>query len=134
MRNVLTDELVADYMGIVAGIGRFGAHWFLRLMGLDVETGCRPAGRLQTYRGAPPLSEDAFFILPTAVRRAAYSLEAFFELSGGVAPIDDAARAQTIITLSSVGLEGMAGGALLACASGSAGTRTRKAHAETSTT
>jgi len=132
MRNVLTDELVADYIGIVAGTGRFRADWFLRFMGLDVGTGCRSAGRLQIYRGAPPLSEGAFFMLQMAVRRAAYNLEAFFELSGGVAPIDDAARAQTIITLTSMGLEGMAGGALLGRAGGLTETRTPTAHAETS--
>jgi hypothetical protein len=50
MRNILTDELVADYMGIVAGIGRFRADWFLRFIGLDAEGRCRSAGRLHRYR------------------------------------------------------------------------------------
>src|SRR5439155_4743001 len=30
MRNALADELVADYMGIVASEGRYRADWFLR--------------------------------------------------------------------------------------------------------
>jgi hypothetical protein len=108
MRNVLTDELVADYMGIVAGHGRFRADWFLRFMGLDVEEGCRPAGRLQSYRGDPPLSDGAFSILQTAVRRAAHNLELFFERLRPTASSDDADKAQTIIALTRMGLEGMA--------------------------
>ena len=77
MRNHLLDELIADYMGLVAAIGRCRADWFLRFMGLEAFPHYRPAGRLATYRGQPPLSDGAFRILQALVKDAAENLEQF---------------------------------------------------------
>ena len=77
MRNNLLDELIADYRGIVAAIGCYRADWFLRFMGLESYPAYREDGRLQNYRGQPPLSEGAFQILQALVRDAAYNLEYF---------------------------------------------------------
>lgn len=75
MRNNLLDELIADYVGIASAAGSFRAGWFLRFMGLE-GPGYRAGGRLQNYRGDPPLSDAAFAGLQALVRRAAARLEA----------------------------------------------------------
>jgi hypothetical protein len=77
MRNNLIDELIADYMGIVAAAGHFRANWFLRFMGLESFPTYRQGGRLQNYRGQPSLSEGAFKVLQALVKSAAENLERF---------------------------------------------------------
>lgn len=77
MRNNLIDELIADYMGIVAATGKFRADWFLRFLGLESFPDYRDGGRLQNYRGQPPLSDRAFKILQALVKSAAENLESF---------------------------------------------------------
>jgi hypothetical protein len=75
MRNNLLDELIADYMGITAADGRYRSDWFLRFMGLESFPAYREGGRLQNYRGRPPLSEGAFGILRALVRDIAENLQ-----------------------------------------------------------
>jgi hypothetical protein len=77
MRNNLLDELIADYMGIASAAGAFRADWFLHFTGLEAFPRYREGGRFQNYRGDPPLSDDAFFILQKMVIRAAEHLERF---------------------------------------------------------
>jgi hypothetical protein len=77
MRNNLIDELIADYMGITGAIGHYRADWFLRFVGLENYPDYREGGRLQNYRGDPPLSEGAFNILKMLVKRAAENVERF---------------------------------------------------------
>jgi hypothetical protein len=77
MRNNLLDELIADYTGMVGATGRFRAGWFLRFMGLEDFPHYRPGGRLDLYRGKPPLSDGAFRALQALVKRAAENLERF---------------------------------------------------------
>jgi hypothetical protein len=77
MQNNLLDELIADYRGIVAAIGHYRADWFLRFMGLESFPDYRESGRLQNYRGQPPLSDQAFKILQALVVAAAKNLEHF---------------------------------------------------------
>ena len=77
MRNNLLDELIADYRGIVAAIGSYRSDWFLHFIGLESFPNYRKGGRLQNYRGEPPLSEGAFKILQTLVVCAAKNLENF---------------------------------------------------------
>jgi hypothetical protein len=76
-KNHLLDELIADYRGIVAAMGQFRADWFLRFMGLENFPAYRPGGRLENYRGEPPLSEKAFEILQELIKRAAENIEHF---------------------------------------------------------
>lgn len=72
MRNNMRDELIADYQGIVAANGgRYRADWFLRFIGLEAFPEYRQGGRLQNYRGQPPLSDGAFKILQVLVKDAA---------------------------------------------------------------
>jgi hypothetical protein len=77
MHNNALDELIADYVGIVAALGHFRADWFLRFMGLEASPTYREGGRLQNYRGQPPLSDAAFSILQKLVKAAAEHLESF---------------------------------------------------------
>jgi hypothetical protein len=77
MRNNLLDELIADYRGIVAAIGCYRADWFLRFMGLASFPDYQEGGRLQNYRGQPPLSEGAFKVLGALVKAAAQNLQRF---------------------------------------------------------
>jgi hypothetical protein len=77
MRNNLLDELIADYRGIVAATGTYKADWFLHFLGLESFPDYREGGRLQNYRGQPPLSDGAFKILQKLVKAAAENLEAF---------------------------------------------------------
>jgi hypothetical protein len=77
MRNNLLDEAIADYRGIVATVKRYRADWFLRFLGLESFPNYREGGRLQNYRGQPPLSENAFKILQALIKDSAENLERF---------------------------------------------------------
>jgi hypothetical protein len=77
MRNNMLDELIADYRGIVAATGYYRADWFLHFLGLESFTNYREGGRLQNYRGQPPLSDGAFKILQALAIAAAENLERF---------------------------------------------------------
>lgn len=77
MRNNLFDELIADYRGIVAAIGYYRADWFLHFLGLESFPIYREGGRLQNYRGEPPLSDGALRILQALVKNAAENIECF---------------------------------------------------------
>jgi hypothetical protein len=107
MRNSMLDELIADYIGLVWGAGRYRTAWFLRFLGLDASSGCREDGRIHTYRGTPPLCDGAFAILQRAIRRAARHLEAFDEAHRPSA-WDTVEAARMIVALAATGLEGLA--------------------------
>jgi hypothetical protein len=107
MRNSMLDELVADYVGIVAVAGRFRADWFLGFMGLEDPSRPRPGGRLENYRGDPPLSDGAMAVLRRVVRQAALALDGFEPPPPGGGADQD--KAAAITALAAVGLEGLAG-------------------------
>ena len=102
MRNHLLDELIADYAGLVAATGSFRADWFLRFMGLEDFPRYRRGGRLDLYRGDPPLSAPAFELLRSMVKDAAEGLEAFDRVtwsSSSRRPADRAAMIEALTTL-----------------------------------
>lgn len=109
MRNALHDELIADYCGISAAAGRFRADWFLRFLGLEHPMAYRAGGRLEVYRGTPPLSDDAFAVLQRLVRRAAVHMEA---ADAGLGPEFRMmeGRARVVLALAGLTLEALAGG------------------------
>ncbi|MEW9123133.1 MAG: hypothetical protein AB2421_10515, partial [Thermotaleaceae bacterium] len=76
-RNNLLDEILADYMGITAANGSFRMDWFLKFMGLERVDKYRRGGRLENYRGKPPLTEKSFLVLQKLVWQAALNLEIF---------------------------------------------------------
>ena len=75
MRERLSDELAADYAGLLSACGRFRADWFLRFVGLEAFPRYRKGGRLENYRGQPPLSDAAFEVLQALVHSAAENLQ-----------------------------------------------------------
>ncbi len=77
MKNLILDELIADFMGITAVQDHYRADWFLRFMGLEKFPSYRKGGRLQNYRGDPPLSDGAFRILQALVKQAGENLERY---------------------------------------------------------
>ena len=107
MRNALHDELIADYCGISAAAGRFRADWFLRFLGLEHPTQYRSGGRLEVYRGTPPLSDGAFAVLQRLVRRAAAHLEAA-DAGRGPEFRTTEGRARVVLVLAGLTLEEVA--------------------------
>ena len=107
MRNNLLDELIADYMGITAAAGRYRADWFLRFMGLESFPAYREGGRLQNYRGQPPLSEGAFGVLGALVKDIAENLQ---HVSDGLGflPGSPEVRAGMLLALCGFRLEDLA--------------------------
>ena len=89
-----------------AGAGHYRADWFLRFMGLESFPVYREGGRLQNYRGQPPLSEGAFRTLQGLAKDASENLE---RSNTGHSPprrLDE--RAGTLLALSSFRLEDLA--------------------------
>ncbi|WP_325052207.1 DUF7005 family protein [Dulcicalothrix desertica] len=107
MRNNLLDELIADYRGIVVANGRYRSDWFLRFLGLENFPDCRKTGRLQSYRGQPPLSEGAFTILAKLVKAAAVNLEQFDTDNSNYLEQPNA-QAQMLIALTCLTIEELA--------------------------
>lgn len=108
MRNALHDELIADYHGVRSCEGRFRADWLLRFLGAEDPSGYREGGRLQNYRGTPPLSDGAFRVLVAMVRSAAAHLEAIDGLRPrGAADAEETARA--LSALAGMTVEELAG-------------------------
>lgn len=107
MRNLLLDELLADYAGIAAAQGSFRADWFLRFMGLEEPQGYRDGGRLQNYRGTPPLSAEAFAVLQHMARRAARTVERF-DLSRSAAIDDPVAHVRVVLSLAAHTVDALA--------------------------
>lgn len=107
MRNLLLDEIIADFMGIRAAAKQYRPEWFLRFMGLENFPIYREGGRLQNYLGTPPLSPGAFRILCNLVQRAAEQLRIFddhlrnrtFPIAAGSMSADD--RGPVLMALTS---------------------------------
>lgn len=106
MRNNILDELIADYRGIVAAIGYYRADWFLHFLGLESFPNYREGGRLQNYRGQPPLSDKAFQILQALVKAATENLQHFHTKYATEAVINN--QAQILVALSYLTLEELA--------------------------
>jgi hypothetical protein len=78
-------------------------------MGLEGFPSYRAGGRLESYRGDPPLSDAAFAVLQSAVKRAADNLEVIDRIRlarGGLWTI--AEKARLIVALARLGLEDLA--------------------------
>ena len=73
MRSHVVDELVADFVGLVRGVGEYRAGLALRFLGLEDFPRYRAGGRLEHYRGT--LSSDAFEVVQALTVHAAHNLE-----------------------------------------------------------
>lgn len=124
MRNNLLDEIIADFMGITAA-GRYRADWFLRFMGLESFPAYRKSGRLQNYRGQPPLSDGAFGVLRTLVKDIAENLQHVSD-DLGFLPGGPEERAGMLLALCGFTLEELAAPHAPAVVSASIGRETEK--------
>jgi hypothetical protein len=77
MRNNALDELIADMVGIVRAFGCYRKEIALRFLGLEGFPRYREGGRLESYRGSPPLCDEAFAALGCLAVRAADNLASF---------------------------------------------------------
>ncbi|MEP6768001.1 MAG: hypothetical protein ABJC61_04990 [Acidobacteriota bacterium] len=83
MRNNLLDELIADYVGLLGAFGEYRLDLALRFFGLESFPKYREGGRLQNYRGTPPLSDEALAIAARLVHDAVQSLAGLPPLPAG---------------------------------------------------
>jgi hypothetical protein len=78
MRTHLLDELLADFMGIVAARGVYDPYWQLLFLGLENYPRYRPGGRLENYvQDAGLLQGEALTLLGEIVVRAVAKLDKF---------------------------------------------------------
>ena len=75
MRNNVLDELIADFVGIVRAFGRYRAELALRCLGLEHPDRYRAGGRLENYRGTPPVSDADFRVLQRLAVRGVQNLD-----------------------------------------------------------
>ena len=107
MKSRLLDELIADYAGIVHASGRFRADWALRFLGLEGYPEYRAGGRLEHYRGDPPLSDGAFRVLCGLAQRAVGNLETWSATAADATQPDG--RLRTVLALTRLTVEDLAG-------------------------
>jgi hypothetical protein len=107
MRNDLLDELVADFVGIVASEGRYRAPWARGFLGLEAFPQYRVGGRLENYRRTPTLSDGAFRVLQHLVVDAIAQLARYdARRTRDPDPLVD--RARSIMTIMSIRLAQLA--------------------------
>lgn len=70
MRTNLLDEVIADYVGLVATFGSYREDLARAFFGLERFPAYRAGARLENYRGAPPVSDAALDVLKTLVHGA----------------------------------------------------------------
>lgn len=75
--NNLHDELVADYIGIVAAAGTYRKEWMLTFMGLEGYPKYRPGARLENYLAGMNLSEPEFAQITKIIKSAIENITAF---------------------------------------------------------
>jgi len=77
IRNNVFDELIADFVGLACTFGHYRSDFALRFLGLESYPAFRPGGRLEVYRGKPPLSDEAWAVARTLAVHSARNLDAF---------------------------------------------------------
>jgi hypothetical protein len=77
IRNNVFDELIADFVGLACAFGQYRSDFALRFLGLEAYPAFRPGGRLEVYRGKPPLSDEAWAVARTLAVHGARNLDAF---------------------------------------------------------
>lgn len=70
LRHDLLEELIADWIALIKVFGEYRTDLALRFLGLEDFPRFRIGGRLEIYRGDPPLSDDAFFLMQSLAKRS----------------------------------------------------------------
>lgn len=92
MANNMHDELLADYIGISKALGNYQCDWFLKFIGLENFPEYRHGARLENYLGNPSLSEKAFKVLRTIIKKAVNNLTVFDKKLGTIKSEEDKIR------------------------------------------
>lgn len=107
MRNNIFDELIADFVGLARAFGRYRADLALRFLGLEAFPSYRQGGRLESYRGTPPLSDEGLVVLRRLAFLSVQNLEQF-SLEHPDLLADLGGLARVIVALTGLTLEGLA--------------------------
>jgi hypothetical protein len=75
LQHNLLEELVADLVGLLRGVGEYRADWAAHFLGLEGFPAYRPGGRLENYRGKPALSDPGFEVLTRVAHAGIATLE-----------------------------------------------------------
>ncbi|SMP25465.1 DUF7005 family protein [Chryseobacterium profundimaris] len=75
--NNLHDELIADYIGIVAATGIYQKDWMLTFMGLEEYPKYRKGARLENYLAGMTLSESEFAQVTKIIKQAIENIAVF---------------------------------------------------------
>ena len=75
MRHDLLEELIADWVALVKVFGGYRADLALRFLGLESFPSFRAGGRLEVYRGTPPVSDGAFEAMQRLAAMAVKTLD-----------------------------------------------------------
>jgi hypothetical protein len=105
MRSHVVDELIADFVGLIRGSGRYRSAWALRFLGLEGYPAYRSGGRLENYRGG--LSDAAFAAVQDLAVRASRNLE-MLSIERAVGPDDLHGLAALTLGLAGLSLEELA--------------------------
>jgi hypothetical protein len=98
------EEIVADLVGLIHGLGEYSSEAALRFFGLEGFPGFRPGGRLEVYRGDPPITDGAFEVLKSLTRSAIINLENVCRTRPDLAS-DPSGLAELVFALTSMTLE-----------------------------
>lgn len=83
LRSHASDELVADFVGLVRACGTYRGDLARLFLGIEGFPAFRAGGRLDGYRGQPPLSDEAFTVLTRIVHAAIDNLERVAQAEAG---------------------------------------------------
>ena len=75
--NNLHDELIADYIGIIASAGSYQKKWMLSFMGLENFPEYRKGARLENYLDGMNLSKNEFLKLTEIIKNAIENIAGF---------------------------------------------------------
>ena len=99
MRHDLLEELVADWVALVKVFGDYRADLALRFLGLETFPAFREGGRLEVYRGSPPLSDRAFLVMQRLARDVIATLDEISRTSSVSLDQDDVLGRLTVALL-----------------------------------
>lgn len=109
MQNKVQDEIIADFFGILEAMGEYKPLWALMFLGLENAPKYRQGGRLENYRGKPPLSDISFDILKKITVDAVMNLNRVY-LENKAQINSEKGKLIFVNKLTSVSLEVMADG------------------------
>lgn len=92
IRTHVFDELLADFVGLVRAYGRYSARIARRCLGIEGARATGASGRLDNYRGHPPVSPEAFAVLEVLARTATDNLERAWDARAETHGLDGLAR------------------------------------------